>query len=687
MENFIYQCKNESSTIFSYGIETGIQLLQLFGMPCENNSRSKWVQGLVSLDTDKESLLFEKPEECSIEKRLDGITATYTKAGIMLKSVWTFCEKTGVWSRKDILQNISSENITVSRCLARFSFEPGCYELYSQSSRWCHESCGKWQKLTHGGIVLACEGGRTTQGSTPYMCIKGNGQGNGVVFHIIPNGNWVIKAFSRTASGDSMPFAVIDLGLSDEHLRLCLKPGNRIELPEILVQELFDGQPQRAASRLHEYMLFRGNNRQPSRIPVVYNTWFDAFDDLKVDRLERQLTAAKAAGCEVFTVDAGWYGQLEGDWFLQNGDWREKTDSAFYGRMKEFSNQVRMAGLGFGLWMEPERFSPEVPAVKQHPDWFIDASNGYYYPDLSNMNACDYIRTEICRLIETYKLQWIKLDFNFDLGIDPYKAEFMWYYTAWYRIIDDIRQNHPELFVEGCSSGGMRLELSSMSHFDAHFLSDTTYPPDILNIFEGSILRLMPGHLSKWAVMRQAGKVVPVYGKQLEDSPETILTPCGPTWEVSQSAHLDFILFSAMPGVMGISGDIAGLSDSAKVRIRELVDFYKKHRIQLYRSTAEILTQRQESDGNCCWQIVQMMPCEKDEAILFAYRLNDSREKYTINPLNLEDSQLYRIEYWDGKNIAEVIDGKALMDQGIMIEISERYNATAVVIRKQPSVL
>ena len=680
MGNFSFRSKKDSATLFRYDSSTGMQLLQLFGIPCDNHANSRWIKGLISLDTDQETLLFEKDARYSMEKHQNGFTATFIRAGLMLKSTWIFCEITGVWSRKDTLQNVGTDSIAISRCLPRFSLIPGSYQLYSQSSRWCHESHGEWQNLSHGGFVLNGEGGRTTQGSTPYLCILNQGTGKGIVFHVLPEGNWIIKVSMRTAPGDSMPIAVIESGLSDEHLHYCLNPGDTLELPEILIQELFDGQPQRSASRLHEYMLLRENDRRPSRIPVVYNTWFDAFDDLNTERLDLQLAAAKEAGCEVFTVDAGWYGALEGNWFFQNGDWREKPNGAFYGRMKAFSDKVRATGLGFGLWMEPERISSQAPVFKGHPDWFIDADNGYYYPDLCKENVCGYIQSEICRLIDTYELEWIKLDFNFDLGVDPYKVEFTWYYAALYRMMDQIRHKYPGLFVEGCSSGGMRLELMSVGHFDAHFMSDTAYPADMLEIFEGSLLRLMPGHLSKWAVMRQAGKVVPVYGKPLQESPETLLVPYGATWEISQSAYLDFILFSAMPGVLGLGGDIAGLSGFAKSRLAELVDFYKKHRISLYQSTAEILAHSCGTNGNHDWKVVQMMPREREEAVIFAYRLNDPRDTYTIKPLNLMDSKFYHVEYWDGKSIAETILGEILMDQGITVGISERCNATAVVV-------
>ncbi len=670
MENFI--CHQDTN------------LKQLFGMTGTDNAKSVSLKGMISLIADKNAVIFDRYDQYKVQKSDRGFSVSCTDpdAGIEWNSEWDHCSVTGVWSRKDCIQNISGRNVSVSRFLARFAFRPGHYKLYSQSSRWCNESQGSWHDFTYGEMSLTCEGGRTTQGSTPYACIMESENSSGVVFHVIPKGNWIIKAYYRTTPGDSKPHFLVELGTSDEDLYLCLSPGEKVSVPEILVQELFDGQPQKSASLLHEYLLMNSTKKHPMHIPVVYNTWFDAFDDLDPGRLEQQLKAAKETGCEVFTIDAGWYGQLEGDWFKQSGDWREKLNGAFRGKMKEFAAEVRSEGLGFGIWMEPERFGPEVPVVKAHPDWFIDARNGYFYPDLSIREAYDHIRSEVSRVIETYEVKWIKLDFNFDLGHDPRKTELTDYYTKWYALIDEIRNTYPDLFIEGCASGGMRLDLSSITHCDGHFLTDTVFPPAVLNIFEGTLLRMLPGRLTKWAVMRSAGRIIPTYGTRLKDSPETLLAPCGATWERSRTAKMDFMAFTAMTGVLGIGGDIAGLSDDARTRLKDLIRFYKKHRKQLYTSKAEILTPMHPFSEEDHWHIHQMTSPADEGALLFAYRMNDDNVSQLVKPLELGAAHTYRVEYWDGRLISEDISGEEIMKNGITVEIAERFDATAVLCHR-----
>jgi len=108
-------------------------------------------------------------------------------------------------------------------------------------------------------------------------------------------------------------------------------------------------------------------------------------------------------GCEVFVVDAGWYGAGDGDWGAQTGDWRERPKDAFCARMGEFADEVRAAGLGFDLWMEPERFGSQAPLRAKHPEWFIPVGTEARL-DLTKPPAWRWLRGEIARLVETYRL-------------------------------------------------------------------------------------------------------------------------------------------------------------------------------------------------------------------------------------------------------------------------------------------
>ncbi|MCX6991675.1 MAG: alpha-galactosidase [Kiritimatiellaeota bacterium] len=537
---------------------------------------------------------------------------------LRLITAWQGCPDTGIVRRSDTLTNTGKTPVTLSRCLARVSFPPGLYECYAQSSRWCHENQGAWQTL-HTGVTLRHAWGRTTEESTPYLALRAVGADQGLAFHVLPRGNWTIRVSPVTEGGD-LPYAVVELGLADENLHWVLRPGESFVLPEILIQPLPQGEPHLGAPALHRYLLTNYFAGAKLEAPVVYNTWFDQFEILDVPRLRTQLTAAKKVGCEVFVIDAGWYGTGGPNWSAQTGDWREKTEMAFCGNMRAFADEVRAAGLGFGLWMEPERFGPEAPIRAEHPKWFVPVGIAARL-DLTLPDAYAYLRSEIERLVEIYQLAWMKIDFNFILDADAAGAELSEYTTAWYRLLDEIRAAYPETFFEGCASGALRGDLATLTHVDGHFLSDTVNPVDVLRISQGAWLRLPPGRLARWVVIRSAGQVVPRYGSALAASPTTVLTPCGALWEPAVTTDLDFALLAAMPGILGFSGDLASLPPEQCEKVAQGIAFFKRWRRFLTGAAAHLLTPPETLDRREGWIGVQLQVPGDDTSLVFVYRL------------------------------------------------------------------
>ena len=123
--------------------------------------------------------------------------------------------------------------------------------------------------------------------------------------------------------------------------------------------------------------------------------------------------------------------------------------------------------------------------------------------------------------------------------------------------------------------------------------------------------------------MRSVGQTIPRYTKSLADSPVSIATPCGAIWEPSETAETDFVAAAALPGIFGLGGDLAGLPDEARERLREHVAFAKRWRQSIRRAVAHLLTPpalRTDREG---WVAVQLSDRESGTAFLFVYRLND----------------------------------------------------------------
>ncbi len=646
-------------------------------------------RGAIRLDTsignfDSDSLTVV---ESKVDKDAAAIVWETPDKALRIDSHWTCDDVTGVWRRKDTLRNASSKGITVTCALARFVLAPGQYEVYSQSSKWCRENQGAWQPLQHGALVVHSEAGQTCRGASPYICVSETRQKTGMAFHILPCGNWTIRVDTNTAKLGAQPFLIVELGMDDRSLRLNLPPNQTLELPEILFYPLIDNDPALTAPALHSYVA--KNLLPPVRriTPVVYNTWFFMNEWFTVDALRRQLIAAKNIGCEVFVVDAGWYGTGSGGWSEQVGDWREKIGGGFNGAMAAFAAEVRSAGLGFGLWMEPERLGGAVPILKQHPDWFITTDGGkFYYPNLDKPECYAYTLSEMSRLVDTYELVWMKIDFNFERGADPSGAQYYTYYAAWYRLMDEVRAKYPGVFFEACSSGGLRLDLNTLSHCNGHFLSDTVAPLDVLRIGQGAALRIPPGRITRWAVL---GAPKTAAGLRLRGNrgQDGLIAPAGATWERTVPANVDLAACAALPGIFGVSGDIAGLPTAAQERLRYYVTFFKKWRHLITNSAANLLTPPRAIEDGKGWAALQMQGLPRwnnNVTLLFVYRLDDPASKMSVRMRDLDPALNYSVS--TDNNLLAQRTGKQLMDEGLTVDVAIRNSARVLVVTPSPSI-
>jgi len=585
----------------------------------------------------------------------------------------------GVWRRQDRLSNRGEKPLVLSRCLARFSFVASHYRLYSQDSRWCRENQAVWEELTHGERVLRGVHGRSCQGGTPYLCLADNDGGHLVAFHLEPYGNWVMRVRCVQAGGPTLPSLELDLGLSDDDLALRLPPGEALDLPPVLIQDAPDGLPEAAAPALHAVTQAQAP-RFAGGAPFLYNTWFDDFDNLDPERLLRQAAVARELGCEVFVVDAGWYGHGAG-WACQ-GDWREKPDRAFRGHLREFAAQIRAMGLRFGLWMEPEAIRPGAPVAAGQPSWLIQGPGGMLWPDLTQASGREWVRGEILRLVETYGVEWLKVDFNSPIGPAPAGDALYGYYRSWFDVLDEVRRRCPQTYIENCASGGLRLDLATLAHFHGHFLSDTVYPIDTLRILQGALLRAPPGPLVAWTALRGAGAGIPEYGRPLTAASPRLLTPCGATWEHSDTVDLDFAMAVSCAVNPGLTGDLSSLAAGHRQRLAQWVEFAKAWRAWKQDAVADLLTPPRPLEDRGGWVALHLRRTGDPRSLLFVYRLDDPRGEAVVSPRGLDRDGDYRVTPFPEGPVS-ALSGAALLDDGLRVVLNRPRRAAVFVLERR----
>jgi alpha-galactosidase len=653
--------------------EGRVSLVTLLGLPGEAAYRSPETEGIFELA----STLAPQGHLLTLLRAVklkQGLRLTLAcPEGLAVSSEWQHDPATGVLRRRDQVTNRSKKMITLLRALPRFTLAQGRYAAYAQSSGWGAESQGAWQDLAKGSALeWSSERGRLCQTAAPYLCVVPKAGGDGLAVHIATVGNWCIRLRSvEKYFFTEPPFAVLSAGLSDRNLALKLKPGESFALPELLLQRVPGGTPHRAASALHKYLLARDLAHQPRKPPVVFNSWFDRYDDIDPIRLRDQAAVAKSLGCEVFTVDAGWFGRAGIRWDRQVGCWTEKPDAAFRGRMLDFAHQVRSMGLGFGIWMEPERVSPSAPVAKEHPDWLIESAAGQpeqqYRLDLENPRARAWIKAEVSRVIRSYGAVWLKVDSNFAPGADARGRELAGYFAAWWKLLDEWRAEHPGTFIEGCSSGAMRLDLSALTHHDAHFLSDNVNPRLQLRYLQGTALRVPPSRLTLWTVLKGDGKGG-VVGPKVHNLADPV--PVDP----------DFIAALCLPGIFTLSGDALSLPKAARDRLRHWISFWKARREFITSAACHLLTPPQRLEDMSGWAALELEAPKDPRRLLLAYRMDEAAKAFTLRPVSLEPRRRYTLVSADGEMLG-VKRGAELMGRGLRISLNKRFSARVIELR------
>lgn len=264
-----------------------------------------------------------------------------------------------------------------------------------------------------------------------------------------------------------------------------LKPGESFVSVPCAVSSA-KGEFQETIVQLTQYRRrIRRKNEDNEKLPVIFNDYMNCLmGDPTTEVLKPLIDAAAQAGCEIFCVDCGWYS--DGHWWDGVGEWMPSS-KRFPGGIKEVMQSIRDKGMIPGLWLELEVMGINCPMVQRvSKDWFFQR-NGEpiidhcrYQLDYRNPGVREFADGVVRRLVEEYGVGYIKMDYNIDTGVGTdYQADsagdgLLEHTRAYLNWLDDIFVKYPELIIENCSSGGMRMDYSMLSRQSIQSVTDQT---------------------------------------------------------------------------------------------------------------------------------------------------------------------------------------------------------------------
>lgn len=225
----------------------------------------------------------------------------------------------------------------------------------------------------------------------------------------------------------------------------------------------------------------KGNDVPPL---VIFNDYMNTIDgDPTTDKLLPLVKGAAEAGAEVFCIDAGWYDDT-GDWWPSVGAWEPST-TRFPNGINEVLDAIRDAGMIPGLWLEPEVIGVKSPVATSLPESAFFHRHGHrvveqerYLLDLRDPDARRHLDDTVDRLINDLGAGYFKFDYNVspdsgtDLNADSAGAGLLGHNRAYADWVEGLHRRHPELILENCSSGGMRMDFAQTSRFQVQSTSD-----------------------------------------------------------------------------------------------------------------------------------------------------------------------------------------------------------------------
>ncbi|HEY0239306.1 MAG TPA: alpha-galactosidase [Friedmanniella sp.] len=432
-------------------------------------------------------------------------------------------------------------------------------EVLDLAGRWGKERVPQRQRLDVGTHLREGRRGRTGPDAATLLHLGTPGfdfaEGEVWALHTGWSGNHTHYA-ERLASGEQV-IGGGELLLPGE---VVLDAGEAYQTPWVYAS--YGVGLDAVARRFHRFLRARPNHPGPDR-PVTINVWEAVyFDHQNHDKLLELARLAASVGVERYVLDDGWFGARRND-SAGLGDWTVSPD-VWPDGLHPLVDAVTGLGMQFGLWFEPEMVNEDSDVARAHPEWIM-ATGGRLPVEARRqqvinlgIEACyAHVRDQIFAMLAEYDISYIKWDHNRDLvdaGTSPSGRPGVHEQTlAFYRLVDEIKEAHPGLEIESCSSGGSRVDLGVLERTDRVWVSDCIDP------------------LERQLMHRWTTQLIPpeLMGAHIAS---------GHSHTTGRHHELRFRAATAIWGHLGVEWDLTAATETELAELATWIAFYREHR-------------------------------------------------------------------------------------------------------------
>ncbi|MBO5281604.1 MAG: alpha-galactosidase, partial [Lachnospiraceae bacterium] len=136
-----------------------------------------------------------------------------------------------------------------------------------------------------------------------------------------------------------------------------------------------------------------------------------------------------------------------------------------------------------------------------------------YQLDFRNPEVIAHVNEVIDRVVQEYGVGYIKMDYNIEPGIgtelnaDSVGQGMLEHERAYLAWLDDVFARYPELVIENCSSGGLRIDYALLSRYSIQSTSDQEDYRNYATIAANAAAGVTPEQAAVWSYpMRLEGE-------------------------------------------------------------------------------------------------------------------------------------------------------------------------------------
>ncbi len=245
-------------------------------------------------------------------------------------------------------------------------------------------------------------------------------------------------------------------------------------------------------------------------LPIIFNEWCTTWGHPNHDNVIALADRLAGSPVKYLVIDDGW-AERPTERMQENGDWIVASKKFPHG-LRATCDAIRERGLIPGIWFEFEVANKGSKAWNKtvhqlHRDGRVLNVGSRRFWDFRDPWVHDFLADRVIGLLRDAGIGYMKVDYNETIGLGCDGAESLGeglrqHLAGVQKFFQRIRRELPDLVIEICSSGGMRLEPSMFELGSMFSFSDAHETRDI-PILAYNVQRLVPARANQiWAVLR-----------------------------------------------------------------------------------------------------------------------------------------------------------------------------------------